>query len=684
MKNCFSECDAKALVAFYQQQNINEDIALRVYTSRLLGREPRLALHGGGNTSVKTTVVNLLGEVTEVICVKGSGWDLASIEPEGLPALKLAPLLRLRQLTELSDEAMVTFQRGQLVNPYAPNPSIETLLHAFLPHKFIDHTHANAILSLTNQPDGAAVVRHVFQDTLGIVTYIKPGFDLAQLAVTVYEQNPTVQGLVLLHHGLFTFGETAEESYSRTMDAVTRAETYIRQHSKKQHVIHTSMNFESQVPDVIPILRGVCALGLKPKQFQRMILCHRNNELIRRYVNGKAVARYSQVGVITPDHIIRTKNFPLILQPPIDAQWDVFRQQAIEAVAQYQQRYHDYFERQQQKEAESKKELDSMPRIILIPGMGLFALGKTSSEANSHADIAEHTMETILDAESMGTYTALDEANLFAIEYWSLEQAKLSKQAEKPFSRQVVVITGSAGTIGAATAKAFAHLGAEIVLLDIRYDVCLEIAKSISAHAIAIGCDITHPESVRNAFRKIASALGGVDIVIFNAGSAFQGKIGEVSEAVLRQSFEINFFAHQWVAQQAIDIMKKQRTGGSLLFNVSKQAINPGPDFGPYGIAKAATLALMRQYAIDHADIGIRANAVNADRVRSGLLTEKVISERAKARGMTVETYLCGNLLGLEVSAEDVAQAFVHQALAHKTTAAITTVDGGNIAAAVR
>lgn len=674
MDNLFSSQEAAALVAKYQSQNINGDIALRVYTSRLLGANPKLVLHGGGNTSVKTTLVNLWGETVEVLCVKGSGWDLATIEPAGLPALKLKPLLRLRRLEKLSDEAMVNFQRSQLLDANAPNPSIETLLHAFLPHRFIDHTHANAILSLTNQPDGEAIIRSVFGKHFGVVPYIKPGFDLAKLAAEIYEKNTNMHGLILLHHGIFTFSDTAKTAYTHMIDAITTAEDYIRSHQKNVHVLK---GFEDppSLEHIAPIIRGACATEIQPKRFRRMIVCHRQNDLIRRYVNGVNLKRYSQIGVITPDHIIRTKNFPLVVDT-IESLEHV--------ITEYKNQYHQYFERNNQQQEHSKTELDPIPRIILVPGIGLFALGKSAKEANINADIAEGTMATILDAEAIGTYTALDEAALFEMEYWSLEQAKLNKQTEKPFTRQVVVITGSAGTIGMATAKAFAELGAEIALLDLQQGRVEAFAERLGPHVLGIPCDITDKTAVTNAFQKICETFGGVDIVVFNAGCAYKGKIGEVNDKILRQSFEINFFAHQCVAQHAIAMMKKQRTGGSLLFNVSKQPLNPGPDFGPYGIAKAATLALVRQYAIDYAGEGIRSNAVNADRIRSGLLTDAMIVERANARGLSVEEYMCGNLLKLEVTAQDVAQAFVHQALSHKTTAAITTVDGGNIAAAVR
>jgi NAD(P)-dependent dehydrogenase (short-subunit alcohol dehydrogenase family) len=273
---------------------------------------------------------------------------------------------------------------------------------------------------------------------------------------------------------------------------------------------------------------------------------------------------------------------------------------------------------------------------------------------------------------------------MFDVEYWSLEQAKLGAAKAPPLAGQVAAVTGAVGAIGAATARAFQSAGAEVALLDLDEDGARALAGSLGGAALAISCDVTEEASVRAAFAKIAETFGGVDIVISNAGAAFQGRIGDVDEAVLRRSFEVNFYGHQRVAQAAVEIMRAQGTGGCLLFNVSKQAVNPGRDFGPYGLAKAATLFLMRQYALDHGSDGIRSNAVNADRVRSALLSDAMIAERSKARGLSESEYMRGNLLAREVTPQDVAQAFLAQALALKTTGSVTTVDGGNIAAAPR
>ncbi|HET7094769.1 MAG TPA: SDR family oxidoreductase, partial [Thermomicrobiales bacterium] len=299
------------------------------------------------------------------------------------------------------------------------------------------------------------------------------------------------------------------------------------------------------------------------------------------------------------------------------------------------------------------------------------------------ADLAENAIATITDAEAIGRFQSIGEADDFDVEYWPMEQAKLRQSKEPPLAGQVAVVTGAAGAIGAATARAFAAAGAEVAMLDIDHDAVVTKAAEIGPNALPLSCDVTS-DAVAAAFQRVVQTFGGVDIVVSNAGAAWQGRIGDVPDDILRKSFELNFFAHQRVAQAAVRIMLAQGTGGCLLFNVSKQAVNPGPNFGPYGLPKAATFFLVRQYALDYGADGIRANAVNADRIRSGLLTDEFVKERSKARGVSEKVYMTGNLLGREVTADDVAQAFLHQALELKTTADVTTVDGGNIAAALR
>jgi NAD(P)-dependent dehydrogenase (short-subunit alcohol dehydrogenase family) len=440
------------------------------------------------------------------------------------------------------------------------------------------------------------------------------------------------------------------------------------------------------VAEVAPILRGACSQRDAKVEgaWRRPVLTCRSSEAILNFVNGDDLARYSQSGVVTPDHTIRTKNWPLVVAAPQPDKSDDFKAGVRAAVAAFVENYEAYFARNNARCGGVKRMRDPMPRVVLVPGLGLFGLGRSKQDADIAADLAEAAVETITDAEAIGRFESISEADMFDVEYWPLEQAKLGSDKELPLASQIAVVTGAGGAIGAATARAFAAAGAEVALLDVNETAAREHAVSIGGAALAVRCDVTDPPSVRRAFDQVVTEFGGVDVVVSNAGAAWQGRIGEVDEAVLRQSFELNFYGHQRVAQNAVRIMRAQGTGGCLLFNVSKQAVNPGPNFGPYGLPKAATLFLVRQYAVDYGADGIRANAVNADRIRSGLLTDDFIKQRSQARGLSEKDYMSGNLLGREVTAEDVAQAFLHQALQLKTTGDVTTVDGGNIAAALR
>ena len=684
MHSRWNDTEARKAVEGYARQGISEDVALRIYSTRLLGSDPLLVLHGGGNTSVKTCMMDLLGETHEVLCVKGSGWDMGTIEPAGLPAVKLAPLRKLRALEELTDEEMVNFQRVNLLDAGAPNPSVETLLHAFLPHKFVDHTHAAAVLSLVDQPNGEELVAEVYDGTMGFVPYVIPGFALAKLAAQVFERKPDVEGLILSKHGIFTFGADAREAYERMIAHVSRAEARLGKGRRNVFAPAAQPKALASADEIAPIIRGACAVRpVAPAgEPRRFVLEFRTGAEILNYVNAADLASHAQRGVVTPDHVIRTKNFPLIVPAPEAGRLDDFAKAARAAVTEYATRYDAMFARQNARVGHTKAKLDPMPRVALVPGVGLFGIASTAKDAAIAADLAENTIRVVTDAEAIGHYEPLGEADLFDVEYWSLEQAKLKGAVVKPFTGQVAVVTGAGSGIGLATARALAAEGAAVAVLDVDGEAAIAAAKGVNG--VALACDVTDRAQVRAAFAEIARRYGGVDIVVSNAGAAWQGKIGDVSDEVLRRSFELNFFAHQAVAQTAVAIMLKQGTGGVLLFNVSKQAVNPGPDFGPYGLPKAATLALMRQYAVDYGALRIRSNGVNADRVRTGLLREGMIAQRAKARGVSEAEYMGGNLLKREVSAADVAQAFVALAKARATTGHIETVDGGNIAAALR
>ena len=682
MKSRWQDADAERMVASYGAQGVPPDLALRVYTSRLLGSEPALVLHGGGNTSVKLRLPDFAGEPLEVICVKGSGWDMAVIEPAGIPAVRLRPLLSLQALEQLSDEDMVNAQRCNLLDSRAPNPSVEALLHAFVPRKFIDHTHANAVLAVSDQPDGMALCRKIFGPSMPVIDYVMPGFKLAKAVAHVYSQQPDAEGVILHKHGIFTFGDSAQQAYERMIAMVTRAEEYIAQRARRTAA--KSVMATADVAGVAPVVRGALATPLGEGRHARMIAEVRTGAAIGEFCARADLEAAAWTGVITPDHTIRIKNRPLVLPEPMRGSEAAFKQAVHERVAAYVARYHSYFQSNNGLFPGNRKELDPLPRIVLIRGLGLLAFGKSKQDAIIHADLAQATVETLLAAEAVGRFEPLPETALFEMEYWSLEQAKLGQAKDPALARQVALITGAAGAIGRATARLFADNGAEVVLLDVDAEAVSRAARTTSRNALGLTCDVTDPAAVRAAFDAACTTFGGVDIVVSNAGAAWEGAIATVDDAVLRKSFELNFFAHQHVARNAVRVMQAQGTGGTLLFNASKQAVNPGASFGAYGTAKAATLLLSRQYALEHGVDGIRSNAVNADRIRSGLLTDAMITSRASARGVSEADYLSGNLLGQEVLATDVAQAFLALALACKTTGHVMTVDGGNIAAALR
>ena len=677
MKNNWSNSEANKYIRKYYKLGHNKDMALRVYTTRLLGRNAELVLHGGGNTSVKSQVKDIDGKTYDVLCVKGSGWDMADIEPAGLPAVKLKPLLSMKKKKYLSDEDMVAFQKKNLINTSSPNPSVETFLHAFLPFKFVDHTHSDAIMNVTNRPEGLNLCKKIFGKKVSIVPYVMPGFGLAQKINEVYSQNPNINCLILLNHGIFTFADNAKEAYDLMIKYVSDAERAIKKLKKKKIKQINKYNFKFSPEDIAPILRGL----LSENKNEKFILNFRQNSKLNYFINGKDIKRYSFEGTATPDHVIRVKPFPMVITPTKNSSLSDFEVLAKKTFRDYRTKYKNYFDTNKKKIKEKKVMLDTSPRVILVQNVGLFSVGNSLSASLIAGDLTETNARVITTVEETSKYKFLPKKDLFDVEYWSLEQAKINK-AKKELQGNVVVLTGSMGAIGQATYKLFKKYGAEVVLLDIDKKKIKETQSKIAD--LCIYCDVTKKESVHNAFKKISKIYGGVDILISNAGTAIGGSIADVDDRILRQSFEDNFFSHQNCASEAVKIMKKQDINGCLLFNISKQSVNPGKNFGPYGLPKSALLSLCKQYAVDYGSLGIRSNGVNADRIRSGLLNDDMIKNRAKAREVSTDVYMRGNLLLKEVKAEDVAKAFFHLAISKKTTGAVLTVDGGNIAASLR
>ncbi len=682
MKSTWSDAEAAEAVERYGKAGINPDLAIRVYTTRLLGSDPELVLHGGGNTSVKTVFADADGISVDVLCVKGSGWDMGTIEPAGLPAVRLEPLKALVRFDTLSDDRMVMLQRRMLMDPAAPNPSIEAVLHAIMPFRHVDHTHANAIVSLTNQPHGEDLIRELFPDSI-IVPYVMPGFDLAKVCDRAFRAQPDGDGMILMKHGIFTWSDDPREAYEAMIAMIDKAEKRLAR-GKAHPFGGISLSGDvAGVADVAPILRGAISIDTgvagKPRRF---VLEHRSSPQILAFCNADNAKDLASRGNATPEHVLRIKRSGVALSAPRSGNLAGFQVEAEQAVRRYAEDYKAYFERNNARVGGGKIMLDPMPRVFYVAGVGLFAAAATKKEAVAAADVAEATVEVITKAEGIEAFEPLPEADLFDIEYWSLEQAKLSRTTEKPLTRQVAVVTGSAGGLGLAIAEALRAEGAEIALFDIAEGALAREAERLGG--IGIVCDVTDPGSVDAALRQVSAHFGGVDILISNAGAAFQGNLTEVSDDTFKRAFDLNFWSHHYMARAAVRVMEVQKTGGALVFNVSKQAVNPGQEFGPYGTSKAALMALMRQYAIEHGASGITSNAVNPDRIRTGLMTDAMVEERSRARGVTPEHYMRGNLVRREVLASDVAEAFVHLAKARTSTGAVITVDGGNVAAMLR
>ncbi len=669
-----------------------KDVALRVYTSRLIGRDPKLVLHGGGNTSVKSRARDLYGAEIEVIHVKGSGWDLESIEPPGLPALRLDELRRLRALPALDDETMAAELRRALLHPSrAPNPSVETLLHAFLPHKFVDHSHADAILALTNQSDGRARIRALFGERVGFVPYVMAGFALAKLAAEIYEKAPEVEGLVLEKHGLFSFGEDARTSYERHTGLVERAEAVIAEQVEGRRLLDARPVVALREPgDVAPMVRGALAepSGDPDRPWRRFVLEHRSSDEILHFAAADQAAELCAAPPITPDHVIRTKGRWLLLRQPAYGDEAALRAQLDAAVAAFRDDYRAYFARNAAGRTPAPTPLDPTPRVVVLPGIGLFAAGETRRAARIAADIAEHTVATKIRAAMIGRYDGISEAELFEMEYWTLEQAKLGKRTAPPLEAQTLLVTGGAGAIGEGVARRALAAGANVVLVDLDGDRLEAVQQRLaSPDCEIVEADVTSENEMRRAFREAAAAFGGVDVVVANAGIAVTGALADLELAAFQRAVEVNLTGAFLTLREGLRALRRQGTGGNVVLISTKNVFAPGKLFGAYSASKAGAHQLGRVAALEGAEHGIRVNLLNADAVfgsaenPSGLWAE-VGPERAAAHGIEPSAlpdfYRERNLLHARVDADHVGNAVVFLATNQTpTTGAVIPIDGG-------
>jgi rhamnulose-1-phosphate aldolase/alcohol dehydrogenase len=662
-----------------------------VYTSRLIGEEPDLVLHGGGNTSLKSTVRDLFADEVDVLHIKGTGWDLASIEPKDLPAVRLEPLRRLRGLESLDDETIVAELRRALLDPNAPNPSVETLLHAFLPHRFIDHSHADAILAITNQPDPEERVRSLFGERVVFVPYVMPGFTLAKLAVELYEKSSDAEGLVLEKHGLFTFGEDARTSYDRHVELVDIAERFILEKLEGERLLNARPVVAIREPDEIaPIVRGALAepTGDPDQPFRRWILEHRTSDEILHFAAADDAPRLVSTPPITPDHVIRTKGPYLLLTDPPYGNPEELSGRLRHDVERYRQTYRAYFERNVQEKGIERSPLDPTPRVVVLPGLGLFACGATRRDARIAADIAEHNVKTKIWAEMIGRYEGISDGDLFDIEYWSLEQAKLGKRTPPPLQGQVALITGGGGAIGEGIARVLRGAGAEIVLADDNEDRVEAVRDRIGPDDCeTVLVDIGEERQVARAFREAAGYFGGVDIVVATAGVAETGELDELETEAFDRAERVNVRGTFLTMREALRHLKAQATAGHIVLISSKNVFAPGAGFGAYSASKAGAHQLGKIAALEAAQHGIRVNMINADAVfgtrenPSGLW-EKVGAERAASRGLSEEElpefYRSRNLLKVRVTPEHVGNAVLFFVTGQTpTTGAALPVDGG-------
>ncbi len=654
MQNLWNDKEARAC---------DGDLALRVYTSRLLGRDKSLVLHGGGNTSVKIRERNLVGDEEDILYIKGSGWDLEFIEEAGFSPVRMAHVLKLARLDALSDPQMVNELLTHLTCATAPAPSVETILHAILPHKYVDHTHADAVLAVTNTADGEARIREIYGDKVVLISYVMPGFDLARVCAVKFpgEARTGTMGMVLMNHGIFSFGATARESYDRMIELVQMAEDYLAKHNawtlpgKRQETMHD----QSVRTRVAGLRRNISRVAGFP-----LVMPVKNDDRSLAFAKREDVNLLSQQGPATPDHAIRTKRLPLI----------------GDDVGAYAQAYRDYFNRHAPDAKEPRTMLDVAPRIVLDPALGLCTLGRSAKDAAIVADIYAHTMDVIGRATLLGGYRALPEKDIFEVEYWDLEQAKLRKGSKPPaFSGEVALVTGAASGIGKACVDSLLTRGAAVIGLDINPDVSSLHQRT---DFLGIRCDVTAEDQVTAALEAGVRAFGGLDMLILNAG-IFPGgaEISTLQSVVWRKIMQVNLDANLILMRECHALLKLAPHAGRVVVIGSKNVPAPGPGAAAYSASKAALNQLARVAALEWGADDIRVNVLHPNAVfDTGIWTDEVLAARAAHYGLSIDDYKKKNVLNVDVTSRDVAElaAEMCSPLFAKTTGAQVSVDGGN------
>ncbi len=636
-----------------------DPVKQRVLTSRLLGANPDLVMHGGGNTSVKATKKNFFGEKEDLLFVKGSGWDLATIEPQGFAPVKMDTLLKMAELDELSDLDMVKYQRAAMTDPSAPNPSVEAILHAIIPFKFVDHTHADGVVTLTNTKQGKQLIQEIYGDRILIIPYVMPGFILAK---KIYQMTKnldwsTIDGMILLNHGVFTFADTAKESYDKMIGICGKAEDYLKKQCSEKLKASKSK---------VDLLKVAAVRKKVSATFGKAVLAPVDLSAVSSgFSNLDKVSSISNRGPITPDHIIRTKRAPAVIGKDVDQSIDKF-------VSDYK----DYYKANA---SSGQKMLDPAPRWAILPKVGSMFFGTTLKATRILADIAEHTQKSIHQAEQLGGWKPLSKKHLFEMEYWSLEQAKLGKGGKAPeLQGKVAIVTGAASGIGRACVKELVARGAVVGALDIDKKLASIFEEP---EVLPLVCDITNDQQIVKSIEQVVTAFGGIDLVLSNAGIfPASAQIEDMNGAVWNKSLDINLTSHQKLLQYTTPYLELGIDPAVVLMG-SKNVPAPGPGASAYSVAKAGLAQLGRVAALELGSKGIRVNTIHPNAVYdTGIWTDEVLKARAKHYGLSVTAYKTNNVLRQEITSKDVAQLAISMmgGTFSKVTGAQIPIDGGN------
>jgi rhamnose utilization protein RhaD (predicted bifunctional aldolase and dehydrogenase)/NAD(P)-dependent dehydrogenase (short-subunit alcohol dehydrogenase family) len=695
MRNRWSDVEAAEYVATHGSI-AGSDLALRAYGSRLIGSEPNLVLYGGGNSSLKSVRRNVLGEDVPVLFVKPSGFDMSTMHPEDYIALDLDFLQRLQALDDLTDEQMTQEFRTRRLTAQTMAASIESLVHAFIPGKYIDHCHADAILTLTNQSGGAVLIAEALGPEVAVLEYVKPGFRLAQAAAKCFKDNPECRAMVWMRHGLMTWGDTARESYETTIELITRAEEFAAGNARKTVIAvgatPVGVGFE-RYQRAAPILRGLLAgpSGNPDRPFNRVIL----EPLITPEVLGLIESEHGRDLALSPpltsDHLIRTKVFPAWCGTPDFSDLAKLRGQLADAVHEYAAQYENYVRRNSGRMPGSVTSPDTLPRVVLIPGLGAVCAGRDEFSAKLANQITAHTLAVKAQIAAMGSYAGMAEDELFEMEYRPIQNAKLGTACEPALAREVAVITGAAGAIGSGIAEELLAEGCHVAVTDLPGQNLNSVAEALRSRfgdrAIAVPMDVTDPDSVAAGFGQVVRAWGGIDLVVVNAGVALVSSLAEMRLESFRKLEKVNVEGTLLVLSEAGRIFAAQGTGGDIVLISTKNVFAPGAKFGAYSATKSAAHQLARIASLEFADMGVRVNMVSPDAVfshgeRKSGLWETVGPDRMKARGLDAqgleEYYRSRNLLKAGVTARHVARATLFFATRQTpTTGATIPVDGG-------